>query len=67
MDDFESFIATCFKFYGFDPCLYFSSPGISCDAMLKMTGVKLEKVLDMDKYLFIEKGLRIERRNFLYC
>ena len=26
--------------------------------MLKMTGVKLEKVLDMDKYLFIEKGLR---------
>ena len=26
--------------------------------MLKMTRVKLEKVLDIDKYLFIEKGLR---------
>ena len=26
--------------------------------MLKMTGVKLEKILDIDKYLFIEKGLR---------
>ena len=26
--------------------------------MLKMTGVKLEKVSDIDKYLFIEKGLR---------
>ena len=26
--------------------------------MLKMTGVKLEKVLDIDMYLFIEKGLR---------
>ena len=26
--------------------------------MLKMTGVKLEKISDIDKYLFIEKGLR---------
>ena len=28
--------------------------------MLKMTGVKVEKVLHIDKYLFIEKGLRGE-------
>ena len=28
--------------------------------MLKMTGVKLEKISDIDKYLFIEKGLREE-------
>ena len=26
--------------------------------MLKMTGVKLEKISDIDMYLFIEKGLR---------
>ena len=26
--------------------------------MLKMTGVKLEKISDIGKYLFIEKGLR---------
>ena len=26
--------------------------------MLKMTGVELEKISDIDKYLFIEKGLR---------
>ena len=26
--------------------------------MLKMTGVKLEKILDIDKYIVIEKGLR---------
>ena len=26
--------------------------------MLKMTGVKLEKVVDIDMYLFIEKRLR---------
>ena len=57
-DIFEKFIDTCLKFYGLDPCHYFSSPGLSWDAMLKMTGVKLEKISDIDKYLFIEKGLR---------
>ena len=57
-DVFEKFIDTCLKFYGLDPCHYFGSPGLSWDAMLKMTGVKLEKISDIDKYLFIEKGLR---------
>ena len=53
-DVFEKFIDTCLKFYGLDPCHYYSSPGLSCDGMLKMTAVKLEKM----SYLFIEKGLR---------
>ena len=42
-DVFEKFIDTCLKFYGLDSCRYFSSPGLSWDATLKMTGVKLEK------------------------
>ena len=58
VDVFEKLIVTCSKYYGLDPCHYFSSPGLSWDAMLKMTGVKLEKISDIDKYLFIEKGLR---------
>ena len=57
-DVFEKFIYTCLKFYGLDPCHYFSSPGLSWDAMLKMTGVKLEKISDIYKYLFIEKELK---------
>ena len=57
-DVFEKFIDTCLKFYGLDPCHYFSSPGLSWDAMLKMTGVKLEKISDIDKYLFIENYLK---------
>ena len=57
-DVFEKFIDMCLKFYELDPCNYFSSHGLSWDAMLKMTGVKLEKISDIDKYLFIEKGLR---------
>ena len=46
------------KFYGLAPCHYFSSPGLSWGAMLKMAGIKLEKTSEIDKYLFIEKGLR---------
>ena len=54
----EKFIDTCLKFYKLDPCHYFSSPGLSYDGMLEKTGVKLEKILDIDMYLFIEKRLR---------
>ena len=57
-DVFEKFIDTCLKFYGLDPCHYFSSPGLSWDAMLEITGVRLERIVDIDMYLFIEKGLR---------
>ena len=57
-DVFEKLIGTCLKYYKLDPCHYFSSPRLSWDAMLKMTGVKLEKISDIGKYLFIEKGLR---------
>ena len=42
-DVFEKFIDTCLKFYKLDPCNYFSSPGLSWDVMLKMTGAYLLK------------------------
>ena len=35
-DVFEKFIDVCLKDYGLNPCHYFSSPGLSWDAMLKM-------------------------------
>ena len=57
-DVFEKFISTCLKYYELDPCHYFSAPGLSLVAMLKMTGVKLEKISDIDMYLFIEKETR---------
>ena len=55
---FEIFISTCLDFYGLDPCHYFSSPGLSWDAMLKMTKIKLDLISDIDMHLFIEKGMR---------
>ena len=57
-DVFEKFIKTCLDCYGLDPCHYFSSPGLRWDAMLKITGVELELIVDIDMHLFIEKGMR---------
>ena len=57
-DVFEKFISVCLKDYGLDLCHYYSSPGLSWYAMLKMTGIKLEKINNIDIHLFIEKGMR---------
>ena len=52
-DIFEKFINTCLESYGSNPCHYFSSPGLSWDAMLKMTGIELELISNIDRYLFV--------------
>ena len=57
-DVFENFREMCLAFYRLDPCHYFSSSGISFDSYLKMTGVNLQLLSDVDMYQFIEKGLR---------
>ena len=57
-DVIEKFIKTYLDYYGLDPCYYFSAYGLSWDAMLKKTKVRLELVSDIDMNLFIEKGVR---------
>ena len=57
-DIFENFRKTCLKHYGLDPAHYYTSPGLSWDALLKLTGIKLEPFTDSNMYLFIEKGMR---------
>ena len=57
-DVFENFRKTCLTYYGLDPLHYITSPGLAWDAMLKMTGINLELITDIDMQLFIEKGLR---------
>ena len=57
-DVFENFRKTCLEYYKLDPCHYFTSPGLSWDAMLKRTDIKLELMVDIDMFQFIEKGLR---------
>ena len=57
-DVFEKFRDICLKNYGLDPAHYYTAPGLAWDAMLKMTGVNLELLSNIDMLLMIEKGIR---------
>ena len=57
-DVFEKFRNNTLKSYELYPSDYLSAPGLSWDAMLKMTKVKLELIIDPDIYIFFEKGKR---------
>ena len=57
-DVFENFRRICMENYGLDPAWYYTSPGLSWDALLKMTKVKLDLLKDPDMVLMFEKGIR---------
>jgi hypothetical protein len=57
-DVFERFRDLTMTSYKLDPCHYFTTPGLTWDAMLKYTKVELELLQDYDMILFFEKGLR---------
>ena len=57
-DVFENFRNICLNNYKLDPAHYFTAPGLAWDACLKMTGVNLELLSDIDMLLMIEKGIR---------
>ena len=52
-DVFENFRNICMEKYGLDLAHYFTSPGLSWDALLKMTGVELELLTNVEMHLFI--------------
>ena len=43
--------------YGLDPAWYFSAPGLTWDATLKITKIQLELLSDPDMLLMIESGM----------
>ena len=55
---FENFRNICLKQYKLDPANYYTSPGLSWDALLKKTNVILQLLTDYNMYLMVEKGLR---------
>ena len=57
-DIFENFRDVCLKNYKLDPAWYYTSPGLSWDALIKKTEIKLDLLSDIDKILFIESGIR---------
>ena len=57
-DVFERFISTCLKYYSLDPTHYFSAPGLSWDAMLKMTGIELQKISESEEeFVMLQKDI----------
>ena len=53
-DVFENFRDNNLRIYGLDPAHYFTAPGLSWDACLKITGVELELLTDVDRLLMWE-------------
>ncbi|XP_022778319.1 uncharacterized protein LOC111319852 [Stylophora pistillata] len=57
-DVFENFRELCKENYDLDPCWYFTAPGLAWDACLKLTGVKLELLSDINMLHMFEAGIR---------
>ena len=57
-DVFEEFRNVCLENYSLDPAWYYTSPGLSWDALLKHSKIKLELLTDPDVLLLFEKGIR---------
>ena len=54
----ENFRDMSFKIYGLDPAYFVSLPGFAWHACLKIIGVKLELVTDINMLLMIKSGMR---------
>lgn len=57
-DVFENFREICMSYYKLDPTHFYTAPGLSWAACLKMNKVELELFTDIDMHLFIEEGIR---------
>ena len=57
-DVFENFRGACMKHYRLDPAHFYTAPGLAWQAALKITGVKLELLTDVDMLLMFERGIR---------
>ena len=57
-DVFENFREVCLDNYKLDPAWYLTAPGLSWDAMLKVTKIKLELLTDPDMLMMVENGTR---------
>ena len=64
-DVFDNFRRTSKTYYKLGPWHYFTSPGLARYAMLKMTKIQLEHIIDIDMYMFIETGMRLKNQTVM--
>jgi len=57
-DTFEHFRSVCMQNYDLDPAHFYTTPGLSFQACLKMTGAKLDLFTDPEMHLFVENSIR---------
>ena len=55
----EDFRNKCLEIYELDPIYFLSAPGLTWQAYLKKTEIKLELITDYDMILMIERGLGV--------
>ena len=56
---FENFRNKCLKIYELHPAYFLSAPGLSWQACLKKTKVKLELLTDNDMLMMVEEGIGV--------
>jgi len=57
-DIFQNFRDVCLEHYQLDPAWYYTAPGLSWDAMMKTTKIKLELLSDVDMLRIVQQGVR---------
>jgi len=57
-DVFEHFRSLCLQNYGLDPAHFYTTPGLSFQACLKMTDAKLQLFSEPEMHLLVENGIR---------
>ena len=55
-DVFVKFVNESLDYYKLDPSHYLSSPGLSWDAMLKITGIKLDLISTLTCTVLLKEG-----------
>ena len=58
VDVFENYRSMSLSYYELDPCHYYTLPGLSFDACLKMKKIELELLCDLKQFLFVENSIR---------
>ncbi len=57
-DVISEYRAECWSNFELDPLHYFTLPGLSWDAAMKLSGIKLEYLKDVSMYQFCERAIR---------
>ena len=57
-DIFENFRNMCIDYNKLDPCNYLTAPGLSMDAALRMTKIKLDLITNIDMYNMVDNNIR---------